>query len=43
MDLPFPEPENPELVIDNDENLVDFSALAEKVLGLDVVKKSMSV
>jgi cytidine diphosphoramidate kinase len=43
VDLPFPEPENPELVIDNDENLVDFSALAEKVLGLDVVKKSMSV
>ena len=43
VDLPFPEPENPELVIDNDENLVDFSALAEKVLDLDVVKKSMSV
>lgn len=43
VDLPFPEPENPELVIDNDEALIDFSALAEKVLGLDVVKKSMSV
>ncbi|WP_310446572.1 adenylyl-sulfate kinase [Thiobacillus sp.] len=43
VDLPFPEPENPELIIDNDEDLVDFSALTEKVLGLDAVKKSMSV
>lgn len=42
VDLPFPEPLNPELVIDNDVELQDFNALVEKVMNLGVVRKAFA-
>jgi adenylylsulfate kinase-like enzyme len=42
VDLPFPEPENPELIIDNDLDLQDFDKLTERVINLDVVQKALS-
>ena len=42
VDLPFPEPENPELIIDNDVDLLNFSELTNQVMGLEVVKKVLS-
>lgn len=39
VDLPFPEPENPELVIDNDQDLVEFDSLVEKLISLKVVRQ----
>lgn len=39
VDLPFPEPENPELVIDNDADLQDFRSLTDKIMKIDVVRK----
>lgn len=39
VDLPFPEPENPELVIDNDEDLSEFDSLVEKLITLKVVRQ----
>jgi adenylylsulfate kinase len=41
VDLPFPEPENPELVIDNDADLADFGDLTDKILDIDVVRSAM--
>jgi adenylylsulfate kinase len=42
VDLPFPEPENPELIIDNDVDLIEFDSLSQKVMKLDVVKRAIS-
>jgi adenylyl-sulfate kinase len=42
VDLPFPEPKSPELIIDNDLDLVDFDELTERVTNLDVVQKVLS-
>lgn len=39
VDLPFPEPENPELVIDNDQDLAEFDSLVEKLIALKVVRQ----
>ncbi|MGH8661186.1 MAG: adenylyl-sulfate kinase [Burkholderiales bacterium] len=39
VDLPFPEPENPELVIDNDADLPEFKELTDKVMELETVRK----
>jgi adenylylsulfate kinase len=41
VDLPFPEPENPELVIDNDADLADFGDLTDKILEIDVVRSAL--
>ena len=43
VDLPFPEPENPELIIDNDTDLLDFDELTNKVMSLEVVKKAITL
>ena len=43
VDLPFPEPENPELIIDNDIDLLDFDELTNKVISLESVKKSITL
>jgi len=40
VDIPFPEPENPELVIDNDVDRHDFSELTDRIMSLDVVRKA---
>ena len=42
VDIPFPEPENPDLVIENDLDRVDFSDLADKILGLDSVQNALA-
>lgn len=39
VDIPFPEPENPELVIDNNHDVTDFAPLVQKVMSLDVIKE----
>lgn len=41
VDLPFPEPENPELVIDNDADLPDFRDFTDRIMGMDVVRKGL--
>jgi len=39
VDLPFPEPEKPELVIDNDADLPELKELADKVMEIEIVRK----
>ncbi len=39
IDIPFPEPENPELVIENDIDRLDFREFTDKIMGLDVVRE----
>ena len=41
VDIPFPEPENPDLVIENDVDRVDFGELTDKIMNLDVVREAM--
>jgi adenylylsulfate kinase-like enzyme len=41
VDLPFPEPENPELIINNDVDLIDFNELTDKVMNLESVQKAL--
>jgi adenylyl-sulfate kinase len=41
VDIPFPEPENPELVIDNNQDVTDFAPLVQKVMSLDVIKRGV--
>lgn len=42
VDIPFPEPENTELTINNDEDLLEFKSLIDKVMSLEVVQKALS-
>ena len=37
VDISFPEPENPDLVIENDVDRVDFQELTDKIMNLDKV------
>ncbi len=39
VDIPFPEPENPDLVIENNIERSDFNSMLEKVLLLKSVKR----
>ena len=39
VDLPFPEPERPELIINNDLDLSDLNEQTDKVINLAVVQK----
>lgn len=41
VDLPFPEPERPELVINNDLDSLDLNELTDKVINLEVVQKAL--
>jgi adenylylsulfate kinase-like enzyme len=41
VDIPFPEPENPDLVIENDSDRLDFHELTDKIMNLDVVRKAL--
>jgi len=38
VDIPFPEPKDPDLVIENSIETVDFSIMLEKIISLDVIK-----
>ena len=42
VDLPFPEPENPDLVIENDVDLLDFQKLTDKIMSLETVQLALS-
>lgn len=39
IDIPFPEPQNPELIIENNIEMVNFDNILEKILSLDAIKK----
>jgi adenylylsulfate kinase len=39
VDLPFPEPENADLVIENDDYRADFQEFVDKVMSLDAVRR----
>jgi cytidine diphosphoramidate kinase len=41
VDIPFPEPENTELVIENDIDRVEFKELTDRIMSLDVVRKGL--
>jgi len=42
VDIPFPEPENPDLVIENDVDLLDFQKLTDKIMSLETVQLALS-
>lgn len=41
VDIPFPEPENPELVIENDIERKEFTGFVDQIMNLDKVRKSL--
>lgn len=38
IDIPFPEPKNSDLIIENNIETVDFSSMLEEILSLDAIK-----
>ena len=42
IDIPFPEPESPELVIENDTESGEFDTMIDRVMRLDVVRRALS-
>jgi len=42
VDIPFPEPENPDLVIENDADRDSFDDLIDQIQDIDVVREEMS-
>lgn len=41
VDIPFPEPENPELVIENDLHRTEFKELIDKILNIPAVRAAL--
>jgi adenylylsulfate kinase-like enzyme len=41
VDIPFPDPESPELVIENDTESGEFDAMVDRVMRLDVVRRAL--
>jgi adenylylsulfate kinase-like enzyme len=41
VDIPFPEPENPELVIENDVDRLEFKELTDRIMNLDTVREAL--
>ncbi len=41
VDIPFPEPENPELVIENDLDRLEFDELTDRIMSLDIVRRAL--
>jgi adenylylsulfate kinase len=41
IDIPFPEPENPELVIENDVDRLEFKELTDQIMSLDAVREAL--
>lgn len=39
VDIPFPEPKNPDLIIENNIEMVNFDNMLEKILSLDVIQE----
>ena len=42
VDIPFPEPESPDLVLDNNTDRDEFSSFIEKIIDLPLVKKALA-
>ena len=42
VDIPFPEPENPDLVIENDVDLLDLKKLTDKIMSLETVQEALT-
>lgn len=41
VDIPFPEPENPELVIENNLDRLEFKELTDKIMNIDAVREAL--
>ena len=41
VDIPFPEPDNPELIIENNVYREEFNEFIDQIMSLDSVKKSL--
>jgi adenylylsulfate kinase len=41
VDIPFPEPENSDLVIENDLDRLDFDDLTDRILSIDSVREAL--
>ncbi len=41
VDIPFPEPRNPELIIENSVDRRDFGELTDRIMNLDAVQKAL--
>lgn len=41
VDIPFPEPENPDLIIENDAETEDFEELSQRIISLRVVRDAI--
>ena len=41
VDIPFPEPKNPELVIENDVDRLEFKELTDRIMSLDAVREAL--
>lgn len=41
VDIPFPEPENPELVIENDLDRLEFEDFTDRIMSIDVVREGL--
>jgi adenylylsulfate kinase len=41
VDIPFPEPTNPDLIIENDIDRSDFVELIDKIIDIDRVRKAL--
>ena len=41
VDIPFPEPENPDIVIDNDIDRTEFEELVGKIMSIDKVRTAL--
>lgn len=42
VDIPFPEPPNPDIIIDNNHDRKDFEELIERVMSLRVIKDAVA-
>jgi len=41
VDIPFPEPENSDLVIENDLDRLDFDDLTDRIMSIDSVREAL--
>jgi adenylylsulfate kinase-like enzyme len=41
VDIPFPEPESPDLVIENDADRLEFGELTDKIMDIAAVREAL--
>lgn len=42
VDIPFPEPETPDMVIENDLDRNDFNELTDRIMNIDAVREALA-